>query len=328
MNILYLIGNGFDINIGLKTSYKDFYKYYKRLPSDSDNIKKLKDCISPEDDLWSNLELALGKYCSTLYDDANDFIEALIDISTQLREYISQENDKIEVTPSAVNKLNEDLSSPNKYMTPAQQQKFAHYRQFGGPWNGQWNVNIITFNYTFSFEKLLDGYSNRRIGTHNNTYSVILKNLYHIHGDLDNTMLIGVNSVEQIAKEEFRENKMLVDMFVKPQANIMSESLIDETCMKLITEANLICLFGLSLGPTDEMWWEAIRQNLQRQKCRVIIFEYKPNIDLKRQAYWINAYKQNIKENLIKTSDEQIIDRINVEFNQPIFNIGKCVKQI
>lgn len=28
MNITYLIGNGFDVNIGLKSSYADFYKSY------------------------------------------------------------------------------------------------------------------------------------------------------------------------------------------------------------------------------------------------------------------------------------------------------------
>ena len=28
MNITYIIGNGFDINLGLKTRYVDFYKWY------------------------------------------------------------------------------------------------------------------------------------------------------------------------------------------------------------------------------------------------------------------------------------------------------------
>lgn len=28
MNVTFLIGNGFDINLGLKTSYKDFYEQY------------------------------------------------------------------------------------------------------------------------------------------------------------------------------------------------------------------------------------------------------------------------------------------------------------
>ena len=35
MNILYLIGNGFDLAQGLKTSYNDFYNY---LPFISDDV--------------------------------------------------------------------------------------------------------------------------------------------------------------------------------------------------------------------------------------------------------------------------------------------------
>lgn len=31
MKITFLIGNGFDINLGLKTKYKDFVNHYKQI---------------------------------------------------------------------------------------------------------------------------------------------------------------------------------------------------------------------------------------------------------------------------------------------------------
>ena len=35
MNITFFIGNGFDLNLGLKTGYKSFYEYYtKACPED------------------------------------------------------------------------------------------------------------------------------------------------------------------------------------------------------------------------------------------------------------------------------------------------------
>lgn len=40
MKILYIIGNGFDLNLQLKTSYKDFYDYYKSTESSTDSIRK------------------------------------------------------------------------------------------------------------------------------------------------------------------------------------------------------------------------------------------------------------------------------------------------
>lgn len=30
MNVTFLLGNGFDLNLGLSTSYKDFYSYYTK----------------------------------------------------------------------------------------------------------------------------------------------------------------------------------------------------------------------------------------------------------------------------------------------------------
>lgn len=47
MNITFLIGNGFDLNLKLNTQYSDFYKYYiKNDPKDllSKSIKKIMKC--------------------------------------------------------------------------------------------------------------------------------------------------------------------------------------------------------------------------------------------------------------------------------------------
>ena len=43
MKILYIIGNGFDLNIGLKTSYTNFYDYYNSLTSTKEKVKFLKE---------------------------------------------------------------------------------------------------------------------------------------------------------------------------------------------------------------------------------------------------------------------------------------------
>lgn len=54
MNILYMIGNGFDIHIGLATSYHDFLQYYLKQPlPDIDEvgkryIKRLKQAINKD----------------------------------------------------------------------------------------------------------------------------------------------------------------------------------------------------------------------------------------------------------------------------------------
>lgn len=73
MNITYLVGNGFDVNIGLKSAYADFYKAYVKVQSENepDVIKRFKAGINNyiknetgKEDLqtidWRDLEIALG----------------------------------------------------------------------------------------------------------------------------------------------------------------------------------------------------------------------------------------------------------------------------
>lgn len=46
MNIVHVIGNGFDLNQGLPTSYAHFYEYYFQLrpqKSDSESVLKLRE---------------------------------------------------------------------------------------------------------------------------------------------------------------------------------------------------------------------------------------------------------------------------------------------
>ena len=43
MDVVFLLGNGFDINIGMKTRYCDFYDYYFKQISLNDIIKTFKN---------------------------------------------------------------------------------------------------------------------------------------------------------------------------------------------------------------------------------------------------------------------------------------------
>lgn len=55
--IAFLIGNGFDLNIGLATRYDQFCKHYLKEHSEDFLAKSMKTDMK----LWSDLELALGK---------------------------------------------------------------------------------------------------------------------------------------------------------------------------------------------------------------------------------------------------------------------------
>lgn len=46
MNIVFLIGNGFDLNLNLKTKYRHFYENYISTPSKNATIEKFKKVLS------------------------------------------------------------------------------------------------------------------------------------------------------------------------------------------------------------------------------------------------------------------------------------------
>lgn len=95
MNIVYFIGNGFDINIGLKTRYADFYEHYKSVSSESKLITELKKEISEGIVNWSDLELAFGKYTIRL-NDIKEFDEVYEDIVNNLADYLIVEEEKFD----------------------------------------------------------------------------------------------------------------------------------------------------------------------------------------------------------------------------------------
>lgn len=82
MNILYLIGNGFDLAQGLQTSYQHFYEYLKtQTAKNSVSELMLKEIQGPEKPLWSDMELALGTFTQKVSDKSllEDFYYDLCD---------------------------------------------------------------------------------------------------------------------------------------------------------------------------------------------------------------------------------------------------------
>ena len=69
MNITFLIGNGFDLNLGLETSYNSFIKKYtkgiKNAKDTDDILYYFKKKISKDIGLWSSAEEAIGKITKT-----------------------------------------------------------------------------------------------------------------------------------------------------------------------------------------------------------------------------------------------------------------------
>ena len=99
MEITFLIGNGFDLNLGLKTRYADFLEtYIQATDLDSEAVKRFKEDILTAEDLWSDSELAFGRYTSRCHElgiSAETFCDLHEDFEDRLGEYLQREEQRI-----------------------------------------------------------------------------------------------------------------------------------------------------------------------------------------------------------------------------------------
>ncbi len=258
MNITYLIGNGFDINLGLKTSYHDFYEYYKEQPSNSEKITKFKNEIADNIALWSDLEEKFGEYCKN-FKTFDEFDEVFADLYEKLETYIKEIDDNLIIDDTHSDMYLDYLRHPETFLLP---EEIGKIRQALGSVE-QLFINIHTFNYTSCLKHILGSLENTRI------------TIKHIHGIINNTVIFGLNDLTQVDNEALRLDDDFANHLIKPTVNKEMKRGVNVKCINDLRQSSVICTFGLSFGNTDKMWWESIGNLLLNSTVTqyLIIFE-------------------------------------------------------
>lgn len=332
MNIVYLIGNGFDINTGLKTRYIDFYEYYLALDSSGDNehvtkLKKhLKDTLSTDDKYWSDLEIALGNY-TTNFSSLDELESAYNDINDRFREFIQAiDEEKLDLSKFNLEKLKKSLAHPENCFCRAEKDLL---RKFYANWaNSDCDIKLISFNYTSTIEQLLSYQGNPlRLDTWplNTNCKVNLSKVIHIHGKSD-VPLIGLNDKSQISNPDLRELVEVQEYLLKPLLNQMQGHRIDADTLQFIKTADVFCVYGLSLGRTDAIWWDAIAQTLLSKEARLIFYafddevpSYRPQLINRMKRRWKDSFLQSTK--LTEEDKKRVLDKIFVVNRPTVFDI-------
>lgn len=332
MNITFLIGNGFDINLGLKTTYQAFYKYYVKRKSENPLIDELKKNIKGDYKTWADLELALGNYTQYLK-DREEFETIFEDIQESLAEYISIEEEKYSYDiADKKNTLYENLVYPERWLPLADSNQIRDFKNLWG--TETWNINIITFNYSKILEKIFDFKFKNIVLMRRSGSESILRDIKHIHGYTDGNMILGVNDVSQISNIQFKDESDILDALIKPECNKALRHLIDKECEDIISSSQLICTYGLSIGDTDKVWWEKIGNHLLNIKnSLLLIFAWDENRISANQRYKLNQrirpFKNGFlsKTGLSETDIEKIANKIIVGHNTDLFNIPLTLKE-
>lgn len=324
MNILYIFGNGFDKALGMATSYPEFYDYLK----DKENggsvlLQEMQKEITRDTELWADMELGLGKFTS-ITNNIEEFDAFYFELSEHLRDYLKYENDKFTPTTPLRIKVKEDLTNIHKYIENLDKARFDDFLKPYG--NSYKEINVITLNYTNSFEKIFNIATNgNNIGLNN----AQLRQIIHLHGQLDNSIILGVDNESQIANEEFRKIEDIKDCLVKMQSNQAMKETRHVVCKDLIDNAHLIVLFGVSLGDTDACWWKCIGKNLEKRKNLAIIQhlyapEEVPPTQLQKRGRLERKHQQLILQKLAieeGNRTDEIKNKLFFTLNKSIFKL-------
>ena len=341
MNITFLIGNGFDLNLGLKTGYTDFYKYYiQQLPDDmivKSIIKETGTYI-----LLSFLELGLGWFLQEI--DVNhieDFLNSKANLERYLTKYLIQEDKKIFIKDKQA-LLEEFKNAVINFYKEFSLEERNRYKSYLSSESNSIVYTFINFNYTSSLDKIVEiaakdtkPFSSHKCSSYTNEKLDNIGNVLHIHGDLNKGIIIGVNDESQIKNDTLMNNTDLTDYIIKSKLNAAIGELKQQTAFEKINNSKYVCVYGLSIGDTDNIWWSKIIEWLIKSPDhKLVLYIYKETsiqYSVQEQVRFSNNQKMKIIDKNIKLDKQtkaNIRNQVIVIPNSEIFNFKNIgVKQ-
>lgn len=322
MNITFLIGNGFDLNCGLKTSYKDVYKQYCLSHSESELIKEFKKNISRNYETWSDFEIGMSKYLRN-FKSEDDFLTCLRDFKVFLNDYLSKEENKFITACSNKNFMQmlrkEFLDSINYFFEGITHDITNNISRMLNNKSGN-SYNFITFNYTNTLELI----RNATVSSYH------LNKIIHIHGSLNDDLILGMDNIKQIDENQlkFKLSNRGRRAFLKTELNQYYDSERVDNATSTILNSDIICVYGMSLGISDISWRNLlIGWALADEKHKLFIFNYENSKIISRtvderidnEEIAKSAYFNEI--NLPLDKQEILFSRIYMPCGRNIFNI-------
>lgn len=331
MNITFLIGNGFDINTGLKTRYCDFYKYY--LSQGHNDI--LSHAISNDYENWADLECSLGSFLKNVdQSDIDDFLDSKARLENDLAVYLTSEAERLSVSKEKSSVLaNHFFNSIVKFYSDFCVRDREDYLAWQRTVNAIIKYHFVTFNYTNSLEWIIENGRDKAFpGNHtysSSKYQDELGEIIHIHGTLSGNLILGLNDVKQIDNPSLQGKIELTEYIVKPTLNNMLGTRLNEKAQKIISDSGYVCIYGMSLGDTDRLWWEFLLNWLKSQSThRLVLFvhdDISSNISGQQRLRQINKWKKTFfnKANASEELIERIRNQIIVVVNSTIFDLDE-----
>ena len=271
MDITLFVGNGLDKALGLQTSYFDFYEWFKKQQHDNVFINLMKNRIRRRKDLWSDFEKGIGLFTNRFMDEgdlSNDYSPWKIDADKLLMNYLNNLNTSNEVK-KILNTYNGVQHCYDIIQGAVLALKLMNPLLFSSE-EEKVSFHVITLNYTDSLDQISSSLSQK-----NNSTFEFDSNVLHPHGRLSSEIILGVNDETQISNGNIKNDRNYSDIMIK-SAQIQAKNPDEkEKALSLIDESTIVCLYGVSLGETDNDWWALLGNWLQKKENnRLVVLWY------------------------------------------------------
>ena len=261
-----MLGNGFDLGLGLHTRYTDFLnkRYLEKTVKRGSPIDKMLVEISKNAECWGDAEIAFGRLPFSEFGTTTElsFVECERDFHLDLCSYLSDEESRL-VIPE------QDRGAVSDSFSRAISELF--FKLAEGPQRRYVSslirdnthvINFVNFNYTGTLETVLGDVSPRRVlyeitsGT-DVELKFTLGDIVHVHGDLKSgNTIFGVSECEQILDEEMVALCEEEGYFIKSSIDEKIGQNRGEQVRQILESSDIVVTYGLSFGESDVHWWE------------------------------------------------------------------------
>lgn len=325
MKVTFLVGNGFDLNQNLKTSYADFYKVYaKPNKRDSKAVADFKKHIE-QSGLWSDLEVCLG-YILREYKESelDSYYEGLEDLKKQLSVYLANQEKRFKYKISRI-KREFVRAFYSYYLDSGYGHPFRDLYQDHSTSN---EFSFIVFNYTGIINKMKDKLKRKNLSLNYKGVKNEIKDVLLIHGTAKKGFILGINDEGQINNENLKNVDSLQHYIIKSlQIDTMNQgySRNDKKASDIISGSDIIYVYGMSIGSTDKKYWELVNKWLSEESEHTLIVSHFDDKFSTISMGRIEEENEKIRQKLhsFGFSDNTISTQVKVVTNSTLFSFKK-----
>ena len=324
-----MIGNGFDLRLGMKTKFSDMYEDYLSKEPPTDVIRRFKEALrldAPRYETWGDFEIAMAQYASN-FSSENELVSCVRDFKDHMGNHLRKEQFA----------LIEYINSNSGALACAKEMERSMHAFHEGQTPNVINAiealgdlhhayfKFITFNYTNLLSQILQ-YRNGYYKDGDDNLPI------HVHGRLDTDVVLGIDSVSQLGELPYNLTRRGERAFIKPSFNSMFDSARVKAAAKTLKESEVICIYGMSLGQSDKTWVNIIYEWLtENPNHHLVYFKYlDQQFSALRRDEMMDIEDDQRDELLKKLCDSEVLDglenQVHIPIGYDIFNFRNAIE--